>query len=267
MGRFSVRGRAALWALGAALAVAVGVALAVRLWPGTVRVEAPADAAAGRASDARPQPAPPLRAGAAPGAHGAASGAFATRPAQAVPLVAGAPDPVSPSPPGVSPADWARLAVEFAARPDELERLRAHFEFADAVRRLRDGVPGSAGQQAAAREVDAGLPARLAARELSAGEARLLKLAVLEVLQPEPAARTAALARWESDAAAARDRAPAAPAQRAAARDAEFLRRQQALVAAWQAQPAAARDPRALERDLERLRRSVYAEPLPFPAR
>jgi uncharacterized protein involved in exopolysaccharide biosynthesis len=45
------------------------------------------------------------------------------------------------------------------------------------------------------------------------------------------------------------------------AREAEFARRQAALVAAWQALPPAQRDAQRLEAELEALRQSVFTTP------
>lgn len=250
------RTRARLSARAALLAAALAAAgAALTLWlRGAPPLDAPA-AAVPVGAAAAAQPAGPALAAADASLPGSASrvSALAAEPAAA------------PPPPGVGAAEWAALEQELAGRPAELARLRAHFEFAEAVRALRDGVPGSAERRAAAQAVDAGLHARFAARELSAGEARLLKIAALAELEPDPAARDAALARWQQDLATGAEAARTEAQAVAAARDAEFLRRQQAAVAAWQAQPAAQRDPQALERELERLRRSLYDRPRPAP--
>lgn len=215
--------------LATVLAVVAGVWLALLRKPDAIIVPPPAPSAeapsSGPAPLPGPVPAPPDRAqGSAP-------------------------------PPGVTTAQWDALKTELAARPGELQRLAEHFHFSDRVQRFRATPPGDA-RRALAREIDAGLDARLAAGELSAGEARLLKLAVLRELMPDAAARDAAISQWDT-ALAAR---PADPATRAArALDEEFQRRQQAVVAAWRAQPAAQRDPKQLERQLDALRAETYA--------
>jgi hypothetical protein len=212
------------WWRGAALVLALATGVGVALWraPSTVDV-----------------PAAPGPSGAAPGASGPGLG----RPIPAPPALAQAGPP-----PGVTAGQWASLQRELADRPDELVRLAGYFGFADAVQRFRAG-PAPDRRQLASR-IDAGLDERLRQRELSAGEARLLKVAVLQELLPDEPSRQAALARWEAD------HASAAPALGAG--EAEFLQRQAAAVAAWRAQPVAQRDPKALERDLEALRRSSF---------
>lgn len=226
-------GSSRVWMLAAALAVAAGVGLALMRKPDSVSVPLPAPSAEAPPSS----PAAPL-----------------PDPVPAPPDRAQAPAPAA-VPPGVTPAQWAALQAELAARPGELQRLSDHLHFNDRVQRLRQAPPGDA-RHALAREIDAGLDARLAAGELSAGEARLLKMAVLRELLPDEAARQAALSQWET-ALAAR---PPDPFTRAAhARDAEFQRRQQAVVDAWRAQPAAQRDPKQLERQLDALRAETYA--------
>jgi hypothetical protein len=82
-----------------------------------------------------------------------------------------------------------------------------------------------------------------------------VKIALLDATLADPAERTAALARWDSAAAA-----PAPDPQRVQ-REARFQDRQAALVAAWRAQPESQRDPVALERQLDALRRASFDKP------
>ncbi|MED5618284.1 hypothetical protein [Ideonella sp. BN130291] len=212
-----------------------------------------------------PQPAPATRWPAASPVDAAQrQPARAVTPAQAATLPAGpvASDAANGAPPGVTAAQWARLRAELAGRSDgpaELQRLADYFRFADAAqrfRRLRTEQPGSAQLVPLARELDAGLAARLQRREVSGGEARLLKLALLEVLQSDPVQRERELAAWQATVQPPAAATGAAAAT--AARDAEFLRRQSELVAAWQARPPAQRNPRELEQQIEALRRSSY---------
>ena len=104
-----------------------------------------------------------------------------------------------------------------------------------------------------AQALDAGLDDRLAQRELSAGEARLIKIAVLEALQPDAPQRAAALQQWEQRIAAATP-----PDTSDAARNAAYQQRQADLVAAWSARPVAQRDPRVLEQQLDALRQASF---------
>lgn len=207
----------------------------------------------------------------------AATDAAAAGPAQSAGNAAPPPQPAEapaalapnlPAPPGISAAQWAALRAEMAQRPDgaaELARLSAWFAFSDLAQRFRQQRQAGhdpAALAALARELDAALPERLRQRELSAGEARLLKLAVLEALVTDPAEREQRLQQWQQAQSAEQARQRSAAANPALAADMQreqaFLRQQAQLVAAWQAQPAAQRDARALEQQLEALRRSSF---------
>lgn len=185
--------------------------------------------------------------------------------APAAPGPAALPEAAAPTPsivpPGVSAEQWAALRAEYADSPHELLRLADHFTFADQLDRFRAGRADgrSAAQRALAQSLDAGLDARLRARELSAAEARLVKIALLDVLLEDDAARRDALGRWEASLA------PLPPDPARAAAEADFQRRQAAIVAAWRAQPVAERDPRALESDLQALRESSFSSVQPNP--
>jgi hypothetical protein len=171
------------------------------------------------------------------------------RPAPASTAAPGAAD-TSPVPPGLSAAQWAALETEWRGRPDgaaERERLMAYFSWQHAARRWR-ADPSDA---ALAAEVRAGLPDRLARREVSAGEARQLEVALLLTLEPDPARRAAAVQAFD-----AAQLAPAPPDVHTLA----YRREQAAAVASWQAVPAAQRDPATLKTELDRLRRTHFAQ-------
>lgn len=159
------------------------------------------------------------------------------------------------TPPGVTAAQWQALQAQLLNQPHgpaELARIADYLRWSDLVQRLRVPIADSAERLQLARAIEAGLDARLRAGEVSAGEARQIKAAVLEVTQPDQAARTAELQRWSA--------ALATPAQ-TDPRQAEFDRRQAAAVAAWSAQATGTRDRAALERELEALRREVFGAP------
>jgi len=137
-------------------------------------------------------------------------------------------------------------------RPDELRRVVDYLSFSDRLRHFRDDP--AADRKALAAGIDRSIDERLRQRELSAGEARLIKIAVLQELLPDDAQRQAALQAWETALRAAEK-----PDLALAAREADFQRRQAEIVAAWQARPAAQRDPRALERELDALRQSSFS--------
>ena len=179
----------------------------------------------------------------------------------APPLLAQTPVTADAPPPGVSAEVWRGLQSELSGRPVELRRLADYFVYADQLQRFR-ALPAtaSADRRALAQALDNGLAPRLRLRELSAAEARWIKIAVLEVLVDGDEQRQAALLAWESSAAVAAV-GPAVDSARSAARNAEFQRRQAQIVAAWSATPPAQRDARALERDLDALRRSSFTAP------
>lgn len=179
-------------------------------------------------------------------------------PATPAPSDAAAPLPAT-MPPGVSAEQWAALRAEFAERPAELRRLAEHLTFADELDRFRsDRAGGRSGEQLAlARSIDAGLAERLRARELSAAEARLIKIAVLEVLVEDERERHDALGQWEATLA------PSALDPERSAALADFQRRQANIVAAWRALPPDRRDAHALERELQALRVSSFDSPQP----
>ncbi len=233
-----MRWQGRLWIAGSVLTVAVGIVVANWRPPDAAERPIGDDQRSVIAQQALPKPPPATAARAAP-------------------------DPAAPAaaarPPGVNADQWAALRAEYADRPAELRRLADHFAFADELDRFRSGRTGgrSAGQLALARSLDAGLDERLRERELSAAEARLIKIAVLDVLVDDPDQRRDALGRWEAALA------PAAPDPERSAALADFQRRQAAVVAAWRALPPDRRDPRALERELQALRVSSFDTPQP----
>jgi hypothetical protein len=177
-------------------------------------------------------------------------------PTQPRPVMPAPPDLASAdTPPGVSAEQWARLQKELAGQPQELRRLAGYYTFSDALERYRSGRDSlpAAERQALARTLDAGLDERLRQRELNIGEARMIKMAVLQELLADDAQRADAMARWQAEQAAAN---PADTSQ--LARERSFLQQQAAVVAAWQATPVAQRDPQALERELDALRRAAF---------
>lgn len=185
--------------------------------------------------------------------------------ALAGPAQIGAPAAGGPVPPGVTAAQWQQLVAEHAGRPEgaaELQRLSEYFHFSAALqqfRQLRKAASGGPELAALAQLLDQGLDARLQRQEVNGAEARAIKAAVLEVLQPDEASRQAALRQWQSAAAPLASGMPRVAETRA--RDAEFLRQQAAVVAAWSARPAAERDPQALEREIAALKQATYSSP------
>jgi hypothetical protein len=213
------------WAAGAVFAVAAGVGVAVWQAPQSIVVPATSLPRAEPAPSQTPRPRPPAE--------------------PAPPALAGVP-------PGVSAEQWVRIEREHAGRPAELRRLIDYLVYADVMQRFRAAAVDQ--RRPLAQALDAGLDERLARREMTAAEARLVKIAVLDVLMPgDDGGRAAALQRWQA--------AVQPPATAPDARDGEFQRRQAAVVQAWMARPATQRDPQALERELDSLRRSIFDPP------
>jgi hypothetical protein len=209
---------------------------------------------------------------AAPGTAGGEPARVAgTPPAGATPGAARPSLPATPAEPavpeGLSAEQWRELRQSLAEHPEreaEIARIVAYLQFSARWQRyvqLRTGGAPAAELQALARPLDAGLDAHLLRRELGGGEALVMKTALLETLEPDAAARAAALQAWRTRIEAAQRGAAAAAAAARARDDAqgrEFQRRQAELVAAWRALPPSARDAARLEADLDALRRSVF---------
>jgi hypothetical protein len=196
----------------------------------------------------------PPRSGAAPSAGPTRTGALADALDAAAPSAAVA---RADLPPGVTEAQWLALRAELLARPGgeaELRRIGDYLAWSDALRRWR-AAPGDANERLRlARQLDAGLPARLREGEVTSAEARQIKIALLDVTLDDPAERAAALQRWMAAQASPSSVDP---------RQVEFDRRQASVVAAWSARPPATRDAAGLERELDALRREVFGSAAP----
>lgn len=163
----------------------------------------------------------------------------------------------------MTPEQWAQVQVSLAnhpAREAELARIADYMAFRHDLARFQHlrQTPGVAPAELErlARSLDARLSDRLARSEMHAGEARLVKLALLDVLETDAGLRTVAAAAWaqvESALAVSR----AVPD----ARESAYQAQQRATVAAWQALPPDRRDPRALEAQLDALRRHTFEAP------
>jgi hypothetical protein len=170
------------------------------------------------------------------------------------------------APPGVSPEQWQAFVQSLEQHPQrtaEIERVRAFLTYQQNLERFRalrsaqgDGNAASQEMKALAQTLDASLNERLAAREVTAGEAAMLKAALAEAMGGGAAhaqVTRAAVTAWRASVAPA----PAAPD----AREQAFVLEQERLTRAWLAQPAAQRDPQALEAALEAARQRHFAVP------
>jgi len=169
--------------------------------------------------------------------------------------------PAHPAPPGIAEDAWRELLASLEQHPQreaEIQRITSYLVFSDRVSRFRElsqrGGPTSE-LKGLARQLLSEIDARLAARELHAGEALQLRTAMLQVTETDPAAREAALAQWRAQADA---RTPPTVSRQ----DQAFQARQNQLLAAWQARAPQDRDPRQLESELEALRQEFYTPPL-----
>lgn len=237
------------WPVLGGLGLLAGAGLAGWLWwpgavPTSLAAPGPGPAAAGHAALPTVPPAGPSTGAPRPSAPGQP------------PLA-----PEAAPPPGMSAEQWQALQASLADHPQreaELARITTLMGFRHDVARLRalrrEGH-ATPEWQALAQRVQAGLPARLAAREISAAEALALQAAVLEVLQPDAGRRAEQLTQWRASQAAAQ------PANAPDARELAFQRGQTALLAAWQAEPAAQRDPAQLQARIEALRHSLFEAP------
>jgi hypothetical protein len=174
-------------------------------------------------------------------------------------------------PPGVSPEQWQAFVQSLEHHPQraaEIERVLAFLAYQQNLERFRAlrsaqtrGKAASQELKAIAQTLDASLNERLAAREVSAGEAAMLKAALAEAMGDGPTqaqVTRATISAWRASVAA--------PAAAPDARERAFVVEQEQLMRAWQAQPAGQRDPQALEAALEAARQRHFAAPAPANA-
>jgi hypothetical protein len=168
------------------------------------------------------------------------------------------------APQGLSAEQLQQLRASLAQHPQreaEVARVSAYLLYSAQWQNFLDRrAAGAAAEELLplARTLDTGLEQRVLQREVSAGEALLMKNALLEVLAPDTAARQAALRDWRERSSAA---VPNAPDPQTA----EFERRQAEIVSQWRALPPNQRDAQRLEADLEALRQSSFATPPTTP--
>ena len=165
-------------------------------------------------------------------------------------------------PAGVSAEQWATLRETLKDHPQrdaEIRRVAEFMDYMNAAQRfqaLQASAHGGAELQQLARLLDAGLPTRLQRQEVSLGEARLLKVAITQALEPDASRREVQLAEWRATTAAVL--AQVAMSTTPDVRGADYANQQAAVVAAWQALPSNQRDPKQLESQLDALRAAVY---------
>ena len=177
-----------------------------------------------------------------------------------------APVPVAAAdlpPAGVSAEQWATLRETLKDHPQrdaELRRVAEFMNYMNAAQRFRSlqaAAHSGPELQQLARLLDAGLPTRLQRQEVSLGEARLLKVAITQALEPDASQREVQLAEWRATTAAVL--AQMATSTPPDLRGADYANQQAAAVAAWQALPANQRDPNQLESQLDALRAAAFS--------
>lgn len=183
-------------------------------------------------------------------------------PPAAEPVLPVAPDAAREPAPLLDAQQWSRLQQSLAGHPQadaEAARIIELLAYQRSVQQFRAERQAHAGAAtpalaALARRIDEGLDARIARGEVSGPEAQRLKTALLEVLEPDAARRTEALAAW-------RDAQRAAHPPQTDPRDAQLQQAQQALVARWRRDAPADAAPDVLVAQLEALRQRIYAPP------
>lgn len=241
------------------LALFGAVALALAMWALWLVWQAPA--AGATSSGARASMAQPFDGAIANAPRAEASATHVPPPAAMAATTE--PEAAAKPPPGMTFEQWTQLQatlVNHPAREAELARISDYMSFQHDFARFQQlrQTAGAAPAElvAMARSLDTRLSDRLARHEMHAGEARLAKLALLDVLEPDATARAGAATAWAQaeSALAARHAVPDT-------RESVYQAQQQAVVAAWHAQPADRRDPKALEAQLDALRRHTFETP------
>ena len=174
-----------------------------------------------------------------------------------------APVAIAESPPaGISAEQWASLREDLKDHPQrsaEIRRVAEFMDYMNATQRfqaLQAAAHHGPELQQLARVLDAGLATRLQRQEVSLGEARLLKLAITQALEPDASRRDMQLAEWRAATEAVLAQSATTVASDAKAADYERL--QAAAVAAWQALPLNQRDSKQLESQLDALRVAAF---------
>lgn len=163
-----------------------------------------------------------------------------------------------------SAADWAALkeAMAQTANPEaELKRVVSYLRFQKGFAQwqsLRAPSDLARRQQLASALLEQ-LPERLGQGEVSMGEALALASALWTDLEPNEAARKVRLAEAQARLVQAVPPPDAAQQTREAAQQAEYKRREAAIVQEYQARPESQRDQAWLEGQLDEARKAVYA--------
>lgn len=161
--------------------------------------------------------------------------------------------------------EWAALksATATAAQPAaELTRLIDYLRFQKGFAQWQamQNDADQATRRALGERLLAQVPDRLHRGEIGGGEAVLLQQALLADLEPDSAVRQQRLAQAQQALKVAAPESDPAQQARDAGLQAEYRRREAAIVADFRARPEAQRDPARLEEELEAARLAVYGK-------
>ncbi|HIV72604.1 MAG TPA: hypothetical protein H9903_16840 [Candidatus Aquabacterium excrementipullorum] len=178
--------------------------------------------------------------------------------------------PVSEAPDGrpndFTPQEWSSLKEAVGNKPDgvkELKRITAFLRYQRGFEQwqaLQDSSK-TAERHALAQQLLDQLPDRIANMEMTMGESLLICGVLLTDLEPDEAARTQKMEACKTKLEGLAPKLDNEQALRDAECRTEFLRRQAAIVAEYQAQPESQRNQAKFEKDIETARRSVYDSP------
>jgi hypothetical protein len=163
-----------------------------------------------------------------------------------------------------TPEDWAALKVAMSktANPrGELERIVKYLRFQKGFEQwqsLQD-APDVATRHQLARRLIEQVPDRMRQGELTMGEALLLESALWADLEPNDDIRMKKLEEAQALLASVAPQADGEQQAREASQQAEYKRREAAILADYQAKPESQRNHAQLEKALEAARQSAYS--------
>lgn len=165
-----------------------------------------------------------------------------------------------------TPQEWSSLKEAVGNKPDgakELKRITSFLRYQRGFEQwqaLQDS-PKTSERHALAQQLLDQLPERIANMEMTMGESLLICGVLLTDLEPDENVRTQKMEGCKTKLEQLAPKLDSDQALRDAECRTEFLRRQAAIVAEYQAQPEAQRNQAKFEQDIEGARRSVYDSP------
>ena len=165
-----------------------------------------------------------------------------------------------------SPEEWNALKDAVGNKADgakELKRITAFLRYQRAFEQWQNlqESGNTAQRHAIAKQLLDQLPERISNMEMTMGESLMICAALLNDLEPDEAVRNQKLEGCKVRLEQLAPKIDSEQAMRDAECRTEFLRRQAALVAEYQALPEAQKNHAKFEKDVEAARRSVYDSP------